>query len=57
MKFGKQLLLHIIPEWADKYLDYKILKKMLKKVKKKIKSEALSQLSGRRSINQAPSHC
>ena len=57
MKFGKQLLLHIIPEWADKYLDYKILKKMLKKVKKKIKSEALSQLSGRRSTNQAPSHC
>ncbi len=42
MKFGKQLLLHIIPEWNDKYFDYKGLKRMLKKFKAKIKSKLAS---------------
>lgn len=37
MKFGKQLLLHIIPEWSDKYLSYKVLKKLLSRLKKKIR--------------------
>ena len=33
MKFGKQLLFHIIPEWSGRYFPYDDLKRILKAVK------------------------
>lgn len=35
MKFGQSLADHMVPEWRDQYLDYKLGKKRLKKLKKK----------------------
>lgn len=56
MKFGKELLSQMVPEWEEAYLDYSQLKTVLKevsRVREAERSEGPSKLKRRRSLYRA----